>query len=230
MSYNPWINKQFPPSPYYNPVQPPPASFTIGGPGEPNLAPQPVPPPSAVFGKPVATPSPSHSESAEYGWRGQDRKRGASPDRLSGLSGHSNRSRYEEEGDFVKRSRLEVRSPLMGLNDSAMSSPASSFMASLAEEFPEWGVAGVVEEYLTATTGVIAVKNNMGGSGKVLFHVNQVWMPMQDSDDCSPFLETHPLSKLSQLLEPGQELKLNARRISGSSFSLQATAVWNSFV
>merc|ERR1719312_1084406 len=96
-------------------------------------------------------------------------------------------------------------------------------MMSLAEEFPAWGVTGVVDRYLNQTTAVITVMN---ANKKVLFHVNQVWMPNPDNNGSSLYLEGHPLSKLSCLVEVGEELKLNARRISGCSFSLQATAVW----
>jgi len=150
---------------------------------------------------------------------GQERKRAASPDRLSGLS---SRSRYSEE-EKGKRSRLDRTTPPMDKEYPVGSSPSSnSMMMNIPEEFSEWGVTGVVDKYLTSMTGVISVKN---ANRKVLFHVNQVWMPSPDGGD-SPFLATHPLIKLPTVIEVGQELKLNARRISGCSFNLQATAVW----
>ena len=79
--------------------------------------------------------------------------------------------------------------------------------------------------YLNDKTGEVTVR--VTRPVKVLFHAAQVWVGGSGGDMYSPFLEIFPSTELPFVLSVGQEIRLNARRVSGSKYDYQVQIVPN---
>ena len=102
--------------------------------------------------------------------------------------------------------------------------PARSDASDLEEEFGSEGVTGVVERFLSDKTGEILVRERR--PVKVLFHADQVWTGGDSGEGYSPFMELYPSTELPFFIKVGEEVRLNARRVTGCKYDFQATLVW----